>query len=315
MKDSPGTMRLAGVDIGTLTCRLLIADLSHGGKLIESRSERRILRLGEGVDRTKQLSIAAMERVVQCLMEWRELIDAAHVDATAAVATSAVRDAANRNEFLDRVKREAGFEVELISGEEEARRTMLGIRSGLPLGVEDVLALDIGGGSTEFILDRPGQNPVVRSIDIGVVRLCERLLHHDPLTDEEIRQARVWVAKETKTAVAGMGNYQTATFVGTAGTITSLAAMAQKLSTYEPARIHNYQLQLTTIQELDQTLLSRKKVDRAGLPGLEKGREEVIAAGAIIIRSIMETLERSTLLVSDLGLREGVLIDLAKRIQ
>jgi exopolyphosphatase/guanosine-5'-triphosphate,3'-diphosphate pyrophosphatase len=213
------------------------------------------------------------------------------------------------------VKREAGFEVELISGEEEARRTMLGIRSGLPLGVEDVLGLDIGGGSTEFILDRPGQNPVVRSIDIGVVRLCERLLHHDPLTDEEIRQARVWVAKETKTAVAGMGNYQTATFVGTAGTITSLAAMAQKLSTYEPARIHNYQLQLTTIQELDQTLLSRKKVDRAGLPGLEKGREEVIAAGAIIIRSIMETLERSTLLVSDLGLREGVLIDLAKRIQ
>ena len=91
-------------------------------------------------------------------------------------------------------------------------------------------------------------------------------------------------------AVADMGNYQTATFVGTAGTITSLAAMAQKLPTYEPARIHNYQLQLTTIQELEQTLLSRKKADRAGLPGLEKGREEVIAAGAIIIRTIMETL-------------------------
>jgi exopolyphosphatase/guanosine-5'-triphosphate,3'-diphosphate pyrophosphatase len=155
----------------------------------------------------------------------------------------------------------------------------------------------------------------VRSIDIGVVRLCERLLHHDPPTDEEIRQAREWVTKETKAAVADMGNYQAATFVGTAGTVTSLAAMAQKLPTYEPARVHNYRLQLTTIQELEQTFLSRKKTDRAGLPGLEKGREEVIAAGAIIIRSIMETLERSTLLVSDLGLREGVLIDLAKRIQ
>jgi exopolyphosphatase/guanosine-5'-triphosphate,3'-diphosphate pyrophosphatase len=307
-------MRLAGVDIGTLTCRLLIADLSPGGKLIEARSERRILRLGEGVDRTKQLSIAAMERVVQCLMEWRELIDAAHVDATAAVATSAVRDAENRNEFLDRVKREAGFEVELISGEEEARRTMLGIRSGLPAGVTDVLALDIGGGSTEFILDRPGRNPVVRSIDIGVVRLCERLLHHDPLTDEEIRQAREWVAKETKAAVAGMGNYQTATFVGTAGTITSLAAMAQKLPTYEPDRIHNYMLKLDTIQALEHTLLSLKKADRVGLPGLEKGREEVIATGAIIIRTIMETLGMSSVLVSDLGLREGVLINLAMRI-
>ena len=250
MKDSPGTMRLAGVDIGTLTCRLLIADLSHGGKLIEARSERRILRLGEGVDRTKQLSIAAMNRVVQCLMEWRELIDAAHVDATAAVATSAVRDAENRNEFLDRVKCEAGFEVELISGEEEARRTMLGIRSGLPHGVTDVLALDIGGGSTEFILDRTGQPSIVASIDIGVVRLCERLLHHDPLTEKEIRQAREWVAKETKAAVAGMDNYETATFVGTAGTVTSIAAMAQKLPTYQPARIHNYRLQLAIIQEL-----------------------------------------------------------------
>ena len=313
MKDSLRTMRLAGVDIGTLTCRLLIADLPPGGKLIEVRSERQILRLGEGVDQTKWLSVAAMNRVVQCLMEWRELIDASHVDAIAAVATSAVRDAENRDEFLDRVKREAGFEVELISGEEEARRTMLGIRSGLPHGVTDVLALDIGGGSTEFILYRPGQSPVVRSINVGVVRLCERLLHHDPLTDEEIRRAREWVASETKVAVAGMGNYQTATFVGTAGTITSLAAMAQKLSNYEPARIHNYQLQLTTIQELEHTLLSRKKTDRAGLPGLEKGREEVIAAGAIIIRTIMETLGVPTVLVSDLGLREGVLLNLLER--
>jgi exopolyphosphatase/guanosine-5'-triphosphate,3'-diphosphate pyrophosphatase len=308
-------MRLAGVDIGTLTCRLLIGDLQPDGKLIEMRSERRILRLGEGVDQTKQLNVAAMDRVIQCLKEWREIIDAAHVDAEAAVATSAVRDAANRDEFLDRVKREADFEVEIITGDEEARRTLLGIRSGLPHGVTDVLALDIGGGSTEFILDRPGQKPVVRSIDIGVVRLCERLLHHDPPTDGEVQQAREWVARETKAAVVDMGSYQTATFVGTAGTITSLAAMAQKLNSYEPARIHNYQLQLSTIQELEQTLLSRKKTDRVGLPGLEKGREEVIVAGAILLRTIMETLGMSAVLVSDLGLREGVLIDLATQMR
>ena len=313
MKDSVRMLRLAGVDIGTLTCRLLIADLSPEGKLTEVRSERRILRLGEGVDQAKQLSMAAMDRVIQCLKEWRGLIEEAQVDGVTAVATSAVRDARNRDEFLDRVKREVGFEVELISGDEEARRTLLGIRSGLPNGVTDVLALDIGGGSTEFILDRPGQKPVVRSIDIGVVRLCERLLRQDPPTADEVQQARAWVARETKAAVAGMDGYRTATFVGTAGTITSLAAMAQKLPTYEPARIHNYQLQLSTIQELEQTFLSRKKSDRAGLPGLEKGREEVIAAGAIIIRTIMETLGMSAVLVSDLGLREGVLLDLAIR--
>ena len=314
MSDPIRTMRLAGVDIGTLTCRLLIADLLPGRRLREVRSERRILRLGEGVDQTKQLSVTAMDRVLQCLREWREMITASSVDAVAVVATSAVRDATNRDEFLDRVKHEAGFEIELISGEEEARRTMLGIRSGLPIGVTDVLALDIGGGSTEFILDRPGQNPVVRSIDIGVVRLCERLLHHDPPTEEELSQAREWIAKETKAAVAGMDNYQRATFVGTAGTVTSLAAMAQQLPTYEPVRIHDYVLHLDTIQTLEQTLLSHKKTDRVGLPGLEKGREEVIAAGAIIIRTILETLGVSAVLVSDLGLREGLLIHLALQV-
>jgi exopolyphosphatase / guanosine-5'-triphosphate,3'-diphosphate pyrophosphatase len=315
MSDLSRMMRLAGVDIGTLTCRLLIADLSPDGRLKELRSERRILRLGEGVDQARQLSGSAMERVLQCLKEWRELIDGSAVDATAAVATSAVRDAANRDEFLDRVKRETGFEIELISGEEEARRTLLGIRSGLPVGVTELLALDIGGGSTEFILDRSGQAPIVRSIDIGVVRLCERVLYHDPPTEDEVRQAREWVARETRAAVAGMDYYQTATFVGTAGTVTSLAAMAQKLPTYEPARIHNYELQLSTIQGLEQTLLSRKKADRASLPGLEKGREEVIAAGTIIIRTVMETLGVSSILVSDLGLREGVLINLASRAE
>lgn len=307
------TKRLAGIDVGTLTCRLLIADLSPGVPLIELRSDRRILRLGEGVDRSKRLNSAAMNRVIQCLKEWHEVIDGYRVDACIVVATSAVRDAANRLEFVDRVQREAGFEVEIVTGEEEARRTVLGIRSGLPVGVTDMLALDIGGGSTEFILDRPGQAPIIRSIDIGVVRLCERVLHHDPPAPDEIAQAREWVQKETEAAVAGMPRGAGQTFVGTAGTITSLAAMAQKLPAYEPVRIHNYRLKLDTVRELEQTLLSRTRAARVGLPGLEKNREEVIAAGAIIIRTVMETLDRSVCLVSDLGLREGVLIDLATR--
>ena len=311
---SPRRRRLAGIDIGTLTCRLLVADLIPRQPLYVLQSERRILRLGEGVDQTKRLSPAAMDRVIHCLLEWRQIIDSLQVEATAVVATSAVRDAGNRVEFLDRVMAECGFEVELISGQEEARRTLLGIRSGLPAGVTDILALDIGGGSTEFIFDRPGEKPAMCSIDIGVVRLCERLLRHDPPTYEEVHRAREWVMRETNAAVAGMASYHLATFVGTAGTITALAAMAQKLSTYEPARIHNYVLKLDTIRELEQTLLSRKKADRIGLPGLEKNREEVIAAGAIIIRTIMETLGQSACLVSDLGLREGVLINLASRI-
>jgi exopolyphosphatase/guanosine-5'-triphosphate,3'-diphosphate pyrophosphatase len=304
---------LAGIDIGTLTCRLLIADLIPGHPLKELQSDRRILRLGEGVDQTKRLSSVAMDRTITCLQEWRSVINDHHVEATAVVATSAVRDATNRQEFLDRVKGEAGFDVEVITGDEEARRTLLGIRSGLPTGVTDILALDIGGGSTEFILDRSGQKLIVRSIDIGVVRLCERVLRHDPPAPEEVRQAREWISREARAAVADMGDYRQATFIGTAGTVTSLAAMAQKLPTYEQVRIHNYTLRLETVEELEHTLLSRTKAERVGLPGLEKNREEVIAAGAIIIRTIMETLRQGECLVSDLGLREGVLIDLAIR--
>lgn len=309
------SLRLAGIDIGTLTCRLLIADLAPHGFPQELYSDRRILRLGEGVDRTRRLSGSAMERVIGCLCEWRAVIDGHRIAGCTVVATSAVRDAKNRDEFLDRVKRETGFEIEVISGEEEACRTLLGIRSGLPAGVTDILALDIGGGSTELILDRPAEQPIVSSIDIGVVRLCERVLKHDPPTSQEIEQARQWVCGEVQTAVEGMQGYQTATVVGTAGTITTLAAMAQKLPTYEPGRIHNYALTLSTVSELERMLLGRKKADRIGLPGLEQDREEVIAAGVIIVQAVMETLGTAKLLVSDLGLREGVLIDLARKMQ
>ncbi|MBP8116116.1 MAG: Ppx/GppA family phosphatase [Nitrospira sp.] len=308
---SPPPRIFAGMDIGTLTCRLLIAELTPAGGVRELRSDRRILRLGEGVDRDRVLRPDAMQRVVATLKEWGQLIDRYHVEAAAAVATSAVRDAGNREEFLDLVRREAGFQVEIISGEEEARRTMLGIRSGLPPGVTDLLALDIGGGSTEFILDRSGQPPVVRSIDIGVVRLSERMLRSDPPTTGEVSDARDWVRRETSAAIAEMPRSPGLTFIGTAGTITALAAMAQQLPAYEPARIHNYTLTLDTVRELEQQLLSRSKTQREGLPGLERGREDVIVAGAVILGTVMETLGMSSVLVSDLGLREGVLIHLA----
>lgn len=305
--------RLAGIDIGTLTCRLLIADLPTSGPLKELHSERRILRLGEGVDQSKRLKPEAMDRVASCLQEWRQVIDGFHVQARTAVATSAVRDAQNRQEFLDRLKSETNMDVELLTGEEEANRTMLGIRSGLPREITNVLAVDIGGGSTELIYSQQSQPPVVRSIDIGVVRLSERLLHHDPPTKEEIQQARAWIRRDITEALGAMPRRTGVTFVGTAGTITSLAAMAQKLACYEPARIHNYRLTLETIVDLEQKLLSRSKAARVGMPGLEKNREDVIASGAIILRTVMETLGEQACLVSDFGLREGVLLDLAMK--
>jgi len=308
-------MLLAGIDIGTLTCRLLIGRVSDDGRLTEVHSDRRILRLGEGVDRDRLLRPAAMARVVETLRDWRAVINHHHVEGQTAVATSAVRDARNREEFLGRVKQEVGFEVEVISGEEEARRTLLGIRSGLPAGVTTILGLDIGGGSTEFILDRPGQAPVIRSIEIGVVRLTERLLTSDPPTTDQAQSARELVRKETEQIQTMLGDFHGVTFVGTAGSITTLAAMAQKLATYEPVRIHNYRLSLDTIRGIEQEILVRTKAQRRGMPGLEAGREEVIVAGTLILRGVMETLGFAEALVSDVGLREGIVLDLAERIR
>jgi exopolyphosphatase/guanosine-5'-triphosphate,3'-diphosphate pyrophosphatase len=153
----------------------------------------------------------------------------------------------------------------------------------------------------------------VRSIDLGVVRLSERFLVHDPPTREEIEQARAWIRRETTDALAAMPRRTGAIFVGTAGTITSLAAMAQQLPGYDPARIQNYRLALETVVRLERQLLSRSQAARIGMPGLERNREDVIAAGVIILRTVMDTLGEQECLVSDLGLREGVLIELAER--
>ena len=312
---SPSVSLLAGIDIGTLTCRLLIATVSPEGTLTEIQSDRRILRLGEGVAQQGRLQPQAIARVIDTLREWRRVVASRRPDAEIAVATSAVRDAANREEFLERVRSETGFDVEVISGEEEARRTLLGIRSGLPRGVQGLLGLDIGGGSTELIADRPGQLPRVRSMQIGVVRLTEQVFHHDPPTQEERRRALALVGEAAVSVRADLGPVEDLTMVGTAGTITTLAAMALKLPAYEPARIHNYRLTRRAVAAMEQELFSRSTAERRGLPGLEPGREEVIVAGALILGGVMDQVGSTECLVSDLGLREGVVLDLAGRIR
>jgi exopolyphosphatase/guanosine-5'-triphosphate,3'-diphosphate pyrophosphatase len=308
-------MLLAGVDIGTLTCRLLIAEVGAEGRLLERQSDRQILTLGEGVDRGRHLHPDAMARVIAVLKEWRKLIDAAHVDGEIAVATSAVREADNREAFLSQVKEATGFSVEVITGDEEARRTLLGVRSGLPAEVSEIFAVDIGGGSTEFIVDRREGNPVTRSIKLGVVRLTERAFHHDPPAAEEIQAARDLVRSGIRTVRSELGDLKGLTCVGTAGSVTTLAAMAQRLPTYQPARIHNYRLTLEAVAGLEGDMLKRSKHQRRDWPGLERGREEVIPAGALILREILETLQYRECLVSDYGLREGVVIDLASRLR
>ncbi len=322
---------LAGIDLGTLTCRLLIATVTADGALTERYSDRRVLRLGEGFALHRRLSQAAITRVIAALRDWRRELEAFGVERDSAVATSAVREASNREEFLQRARLEAGFEVEVLTGEEEARRTMLGIRSGLPTRLGTVLGLDIGGGSTEFILHRSEGSARdasqvhsrvysrvysrVFSMDVGVVRLTEELFAHDPPGPEELGAARDSIQAGADQAKRHLGERGEVTLVGTAGTVTTLAAMAQGLPEYDSARIHNYVLSLSTICELEDALVRRSTVQRRGMPGLEPGREDVILAGTLILRGIMEAFGLSTCLVSDLGLREGIVLHLAQQIR
>ena len=304
-------MRVAGIDIGTLTCRLLVADVHLPRELREIDSDRRILRLGEGVDQYKRLSAEAMDRVVETLTEWKEKTSKYSLDAVVVVATSAVRESENRLEFLRRVKQETGWDVEVLTGEEEAQRTLLGLRFGLPATISDFLGLDIGGGSTEYILARKDQSPKVISLDLGVVRLLERVFHHDPPTGEELQKTVACIDEQLIKVKQAFGEVQRLPLVGTAGTITTLAAMAQCLKQYDRTQVHNYELTLSTVKSLEKDLITKTVSERLDMPGLELGREYVIVAGTVILRRIMETFSFDACLVSDYGLREGMLVDCA----
>ncbi|NKB80997.1 MAG: exopolyphosphatase [Nitrospirales bacterium] len=283
-------MLLAGIDIGTLTCRLLIAQVDGKSRLKTVHSDRRLLRLGEGVDREKYLNADAMARVVTTLSEWQETIQSHQVDATVVTGTSAIRDARNRPTFLQHIAKSTGITVDVLSGEEEAKRTLLGLRSGLPAQIQNFLGLDIGGGSTECMLCQDGEEPRLASVALGVVRLTEQVLHHDPPTPAEIRAAENHILDMAEATIEKIGPMKPCSLVGTAGTITTLSAIAQGLTVYHPARIHGSQLSLSTIRELEAKLLSYTQDERQTIPGLEPGRETVIVAGTIILRCFMEYL-------------------------
>ena len=298
----------AGIDIGTLTLRLLVARVLDG-RLRELDSERRVVRLGEGLQPSGRLQPAPMARAIATLVEWMPRIEKGGAREVVAVATSAVRDAANRDEFLAEVKRKCGWDVTVLSGEEEARLSLLGIRVGLPPDTDRYIALDIGGGSTEFMKAAPDQPPVMVSINEGVIRLTEACLRSDPPKPDDVAAARARIRNNLNTVKDKLGAVAGFRLVGTAGTITTLAAMDQQLEAYVPKRIQNYRLSWDAVRRILGDLTSRTNAQRRELKGLEPGREDLMVAGTLILLECMERFGFVECLVSDYGLREGILID------
>lgn len=313
-------MILAGIDIGTNTLRLLVAETGPNS-FRELYSDRKITRLGQDLDRTGRLSPDAGKRSLNALLDFAESIRRHAALHVAAVGTSALRNASNSLEYIAEVKSKTNLSISIITGEEEARLTLLGVAQALkehgsrkadPL--ESALVVDIGGGSTELIVTRPKQPPFVTSLPLGAVYLTERFIKHDPPLPEEMESMRRMVRETLDRQCAGIQPGTDAVFVGTAGTITTLASIDQCLAVYDPDKINGHRMAKETIDGIVRKLTASTLKERRAIPGLEHGREDIILSGAVITQEIMDRFGFAMMVVSDWGLREGVVLDLYEKI-
>jgi exopolyphosphatase/guanosine-5'-triphosphate,3'-diphosphate pyrophosphatase len=300
--------RVAAIDCGTNSIRLLIAEPAAGGGLVDVAREMRIVRLGQGVDRTGRLAPEAIARTRDALLEYAELIDKHGASAVRMVATSATRDAANRDEFASMVHAVLGAEPEVITGAEEAALSFAGAVAGLPDAVSPVLVADIGGGSTELVLG----NGELRShsMDIGCVRMTERHLRADPPSTGQIAATVADVRAAIGEAARDVPIAQAATFVGVAGTVTTVAAIVHQLPGYDPAVIHGSTMTAAEVADVTARLLAMTHDQRAALPVMHPGRVDVIGGGALILRELVAAAGVSSVVASEHDILDGIAMKL-----
>jgi exopolyphosphatase / guanosine-5'-triphosphate,3'-diphosphate pyrophosphatase len=307
--------RVAAVDIGTNSVRLLVADGEGGtrdggdaraAKVAPVERLMRITRLGQGVNETRALHPDAIERTLTVLREYREVIDRlGGVTSIRATATSAARDSANREEFFDAAEAALGARPELLSGEEEAALSFLGATATIAAPAP-YLVVDIGGGSTEFVLGTDEPVGLV-SLDIGCVRITEQFLHSDPPAPEELSNA-VAVVRDLVADVPRVvpGAAEASTLVGLAGTVTTVAAIEQGLPEYDPEKIHHFVLTRDAAEDVFRTVATESAAQRAHNPGLEPGRVDVIVGGAAVLVGIFRVLGFDAMLVSEADILDGL---------
>jgi exopolyphosphatase / guanosine-5'-triphosphate,3'-diphosphate pyrophosphatase len=302
---------LAAIDIGTNSTRLLVSGGDGDDRTILDRVNT-ITRLGTRVDATGKLDPEAIDRTLECLRGYREILDRHDVERVRMTATSASRDASNRDEFFDAAESIVGTRPELISGEEEGRLSFLGATAELDPRDGPFLVVDIGGGSTELIV---GTTEVdgLRSIDVGCVRLTERFIEHDPPQPEELTACISLTDAHLDDVLRDVPGVGTARrLVGLAGTITTLAAVELGLAHYDREAIHHFVLTRAAAEEVFRTLATESHADRLHNPGLEAARADVIVAGACILVAIMRRLAFDECLVSEADILDGLVLSLVQ---
>jgi exopolyphosphatase / guanosine-5'-triphosphate,3'-diphosphate pyrophosphatase len=299
--------RVAAVDCGTNSIRLLIADIDPERKaLTDIAREMRIVRLGEGVDRTGRLSAAALDRTIGALRDYAELIGQASPQAVRMVATSATRDAENSQEFTGRVKGVLGVAPEVVTGDEEAALSFTGATRELTDTPSPYLVTDIGGGSTEFVLGGPAGVSGGRSVDIGCVRMTERHLHGNPPPQAEIAAATRDIDSALDQVAAAIPAETARTLVGLAGSVTTVAGIALRLRAYDASRIHHSRIPAGQVHEIATGLLGQTRAQRAAIGVMHPGRVDVIGAGALVLDRIMTRFGFAEVLVSEHDILDGI---------
>jgi exopolyphosphatase / guanosine-5'-triphosphate,3'-diphosphate pyrophosphatase len=302
-------VRVAVVDVGTNSTRLLVAEVGDDGAVAELERRTTITRLGQGVDRSGRLAPEAMDRVLAAVAEYRGLIDAHAAQRAIGVLTSAVRDAANGAEFAARIRDEHGIEARTISGDEEARLTFLGATSERGTDHTPTVVIDIGGGSTEFVVGANGAATFHATTQAGVVRLSERHIADDPPRPDQLdalaRDARATFEERLPADV----RTKVRAAIAVAGTATSLGAIDQDMEPYDADRVHGYRLQLSACRRILDRLASVPEAERRRVRGLHPDRAPTIVAGAVMLIEALKAFNLDETEVSDHDILRGAAVD------
>ncbi len=313
--------RVAAIDCGTNSIRLLVADVPERGAHTDLARRMEVVRLGQGVDATGSLAPEAIERTRLALEQYARTARGLGATAVRMVATSASRDAANRADFEDMVTATLGRLPDVITGREEAELSFLGATAsleaaagahGAPPPRPPFLVVDIGGGSTEFVLGNADGVRAARSVDIGCVRLTERHLHGDPPTAEQIRRAESDIRAALVQVITDVRVGDAASLVGVAGSVTTVAAIALELPKYDAEAIHGSRIPVDAVGEVTADLLAATRERRAAMPVMHPGRVDVIGAGALILRVLMEEFGLPEVVVSEHDILDGIALRLAR---
>lgn len=306
--------KLAAVDVGTNTLRLLIADVDSTGQVTSLHTERDMVRLGQGLAASGSLCDEAMDRAIVTMRRFAEAIGSHAPEQVVAMATSAVREADNGQLLIDRFREEVGVDVAIINGEEEARLTSIGAGAVLTGDLGNLMITDIGGGSTELIQLVEGQIRARVSVPLGVVTATERCLTADPPSARELYDLDDHIRDHMQVVRRALPSPGRARLVATAGTPTTLAAIDQEMQCYDPDKINNYVLTLDRVEELYGWLSGISIAERSRITGIEPGREELILSGCAILLRVMHDYQFASVTVSDWGLREGMILDLFEQV-